>query len=328
MRERFTCIDLGTSYCPCHLAESGDCILCSQLRGKCFCDCKDWNGVCVYSELCNNKNKAKEGRKTYDCKVIEIKKYAEDILSIKIQVTRQFAFDLSNPGSYVFVRKAEEGYFDTPISIVETNPEEEWIEFIVKIAGVKTKQLEELNLNDIVKVRGPYFNGVFGRKEIYKLKEEQVLIIGRNVGLAPVVPVIKRLTRENNKIYLLKDLAGINKDFLKEELDNYNPIIEENEIISNGKLTDWTKERINYYVNKGVSHIHIGGADIITYLVIEYLNDINRNDISLSCCNNFKMACGEGVCGACTIRYDGDKVRRYCKYQTDPRTVFKGRWLI
>ncbi|NFG18899.1 sulfide/dihydroorotate dehydrogenase-like FAD/NAD-binding protein, partial [Clostridium botulinum] len=42
------CIDAGSEYCPCHLAETGDCILCSQLSGKKFCDCINWKGVCIY----------------------------------------------------------------------------------------------------------------------------------------------------------------------------------------------------------------------------------------------------------------------------------------
>mgnify|MGYP000921887947 CR=1 FL=1 len=54
IKERMDCIDCGTEYCPCHLAESGECIMCSQLQGECFCDCVNWKGVCVYQELFNN----------------------------------------------------------------------------------------------------------------------------------------------------------------------------------------------------------------------------------------------------------------------------------
>lgn len=28
------CVDAGSAYCPCYLAESGECIACSLLRGK------------------------------------------------------------------------------------------------------------------------------------------------------------------------------------------------------------------------------------------------------------------------------------------------------
>lgn len=65
------CIDAGSEYCPCHLAETGDCILCSQLSGKKFCDCINWKGVCIYQEFIWNGKKAKEERETYLGKIIK-----------------------------------------------------------------------------------------------------------------------------------------------------------------------------------------------------------------------------------------------------------------
>lgn len=328
MLEKFTCIDLGTDYCPCHLAESGECILCSQLKGKEFCDCNNWNGVCVYSEYCNHNCKAREGRKTYECKVIEIKKYEDNILLIKFKISRHLAFELIKPGSYAFIRKSEEGYFDTPISIMDTNPEEEWGKMVIKVSGVKTKNLASVKEGEFIKLRGPYFNGIFGIKELNSLVDKKVLLLGRGIGLAPILPILKKLKRENNKITLLTELEDFNEQFIKNDLDKYDIEINEGSFIENGNLTDWAKDKINKFIEEEGNHIHIGGADITTYKVIEYINEIGENEIGLSCFNNFKMSCGEGICGACTIKYTGDKVRRYCKYQTDPRTVFKGRWLI
>ena len=46
-KETIDCIDAGSEFCPCHLAESGECILCSQLQGSHFCDCLNWKGVCI-----------------------------------------------------------------------------------------------------------------------------------------------------------------------------------------------------------------------------------------------------------------------------------------
>ena len=64
------------------------------------------------------------------------------------------------------------------------------------------------------------------------------------------------------------------------------------------------------------------------FKVIEYLDSLDRKDVLLSCCNNFKMCCGEGICGACTARYKGHRVKRFCKVQTDPRSIFEERRLI
>ena len=90
---------------------------------------------------------------------------------------------------------------------------------------------------------------------------------------------------------------------------------------------------INYYLSKilkynNISLIHIAGADILTYSVIDFLDSLDRKDIDLSCCNNFKMCCGEGVCGSCTARFSGHRVKRFCKVQASPRGIFEGRRLI
>lgn len=101
IKERMDCIDCGTEYCPCHLAESGECIMCSQLQGECFCDCVNWKGVCVYQELFNNGMKAKEGRKTYNCEVTFAEEIDEGVIMIKFIAPHKLAIDLVKPGSYI-----------------------------------------------------------------------------------------------------------------------------------------------------------------------------------------------------------------------------------
>ena len=49
-----SCADLGSKYCPCHLAYSKDCIGCNMLNKNEICDCI-WQGVCVYNEVNHNK---------------------------------------------------------------------------------------------------------------------------------------------------------------------------------------------------------------------------------------------------------------------------------
>ena len=87
IKEAIDCIDAGTEYCPCKLAESGECLICSQCQGECFCDCLNWKGVCIYQELYNNGNKAKEGRKTYDCIVEDVTNYNNNMIMIKFKCT-------------------------------------------------------------------------------------------------------------------------------------------------------------------------------------------------------------------------------------------------
>ncbi|NKF05368.1 sulfide/dihydroorotate dehydrogenase-like FAD/NAD-binding protein [Clostridium gasigenes] len=328
-KETIDCIDAGSEYCPCHLAESGDCILCSQLHGSCFCDCSNWKGVCIYQEFKYNGEKAKEGRKTFNCLVEEKLLYENDVLLIKFKAPHKLAIDLVKPGGYIFIRTDPNVYFDVPISILESDIETNIITIMIEVRGIKTKKLLGIEKGGEITIRGPYWNGVFGLKNIQKQKNRNVLIISRGIGMAPMMPVIQKFTANNNKVYLLLDKEPYKDNYVKEYLDKYNVTPIFMNTIDKGDISSECKYMINTFISeKNISNIHIAGADILTYKIIDYMNEINNTKVLLSCCNNTKMCCGEGICGSCTTRFSGHRVKRFCKVQADPRNVFEGRRFI
>lgn len=328
-KETIDCIDAGTEFCPCHLAEKGECILCSQLQGSHFCDCLNWKGVCIYQELHDNGNKAKEQRKTYTCKVYEKILYPDDVLLIKFEAPHKLAIDLARPGSFIFIRSEENVYFDVPISILESDIETNIISIMIEIRGIKTKQLLNIESGGNITIRGPYWNGVFGLKNIRKQKNNEALVIARGIGMAPMMPVINRLVENGNTVTLLLDKQPFKEIYVSEWLDKLNIVPQEMNLIEKGELSPEGKVAIKSIVKyNNISLIHIAGADILTYSVIDFLDSLDRKDIDLSCCNNFKMCCGEGICGSCTARFSGHRVKRFCKVQASPRGIFEGRRLI
>ncbi|MCI9304580.1 sulfide/dihydroorotate dehydrogenase-like FAD/NAD-binding protein [Clostridium sp.] len=328
-KETIDCIDAGSEFCPCHLAESGECILCSQLQGNHFCDCLNWKGVCIYQEFHDNGNKAKEQRKTYTCKVSEKILYPDDILLIKFEAPHKLVIDLARPGSFIFVRSEENVYFDVPISILESDIETNIISIMIEVRGIKTKQLLNIKAGGNITIRGPYWNGVFGLKNIGKQKNNDTLVIARGIGMAPMMPVIEKLIENGNSVTLLLDKQPFKDIYVSEWLDKLNIVPQEMNLIEKGQLSPEGKVAIKSIVKyNNISLIHIAGADILTYSIIDFLDSLERQDIDLSCCNNFKMCCGEGVCGSCTARFSGHRVKRFCKVQASPRGIFEGRRLI
>ncbi len=328
-KETIDCIDAGSEFCPCHLAESGECILCSQLQGNHFCDCLNWKGVCIYQEFHDNGNKAKEQRKTYTCKVSEKILYPDDILLIKFEAPHKLVIDLARPGSFIFVRSEENVYFDVPISILESDIETNIISIMIEVRGIKTKQLLNIKAGGNITIRGPYWNGVFGLKNIGKQKNNETLVIARGIGMAPMMPVIEKLIKNGNSVTLLLDKQPFKDIYVSEWLDKLNIVPQEMNLIEKGQLSPEGKVAIKSIVKyNNISLIHIAGADILTYSIIDFLDSLERQDIDLSCCNNFKMCCGEGVCGSCTARFSGHRVKRFCKVQASPRGIFEGRRLI
>lgn len=200
---------------------------------------------------------------------------------------------------------------------------------MIEIRGIKTKKLLEIKAGQNITIRGPYWNGVFGLKNIRKQKENHVIVLARGIGMAPVIPVLNRLVQQDNKITLIMDKQPYEDIYVSEWLDKFNLIPQEMNLIDKGELSAEAKVAIKSLIKyNNISLIHIAGADILTYKVIDFLDELERKDIDLSCCNNFKMCCGEGVCGSCTVRFSGHRVKRFCKVQTDPRSIFEGRRFI
>lgn len=318
------CIDAGTEYCPCNLAETGDCILCSQLQGKKFCDCTNWKGVCIYQEYAWNNEKPVSQRKDSLCKIIKKQQLNENIFTLTILAKHKLVQELSVPGSFVFIRNTDKNsYYDAPISIMDSDLTENTLIVAIELKGIKTKSLNKLRENDSVLIRGPYWNGVLGLKNINNCKNGISLLLARGIGMAPMVPVMKKLYSNGNKIVVLLDKTDIKTIFINDYLTMCNATIIEIDSMKNGVLTDEFIKTLNIHLTK--AHlVFCSGADIFIKNTLKLIPDT----IKLACSNNAKMCCGEGICGTCSTRYKGHVVKKLCKMQLDPKYVFKDRRLI
>ena len=212
---------------------------------------------------------------------------------------------------------------------MESDIDNNTLTVVVEVRGVKTKRLKDIQEGGEIVIRGPYWNGVFGLKNIGKQKDNDTLVIARGIGMAPMIPVVQRLVKNGNKVTVILDKSPFKDIYIMEWLNKLNIVPQEMNLIEKGKLSPEAKVAIKSIVKyNNISLVHIAGADILTYNIIEYLDSLERQDIDLSCCNNFKMCCGEGVCGACTARFSGHRVKRFCKVQASPRAIFEGRRLI
>ena len=128
---------------------------------------------------------------------------------------------------------------------------------------------------------------------------------------------------------VILDKAPFKDIYVTDYLKALEIVPKEMNLIDKGELSAEAKVSIKSLIKyNNINLIHIAGADILTFKVIDYLDELERKDIDLSCCNNFKMCCGEGVCGSCTTRFSGHRVKRFCKVQANPRDIFEGRRII
>lgn len=319
------CIDAGSSYCPCHLAETHNCVACSQLSGKEFCQCKNWHGICIYEQYVSNGNKAKKLRETYTSYILKKEIYQDDLCIFTLKAPENLVKELTYPGSFVFMRDEKSVcYYDFPVSIMEANTDEIFLKVAVKLIGVKTRKLSKLNKNEKILLRGPFSNGIMGLSNICNAKDGTSLIIARGIGISPSISVMKDLYLNNNKIISILDVQFKN-NFANEYFEKYSFKTIHCNILDNGNLTEKFKLILKEIMDvENVNLIHCGGSDILTYKIIQSVD----KSIHLSCCNNSKMNCGEGICASCTDSNETNGIKRLCKIQMDPRDLFKSKKFI
>lgn len=320
------CIDAGTEYCPCHLAETGDCILCSQLSGKTFCDCINWKGTCIYQEYIWNGSKAKEGRNTYTCKVEKKEKIEKNLIILSIAIPHLLGKNLTQVGSFVFIRHPKTMvYYNAPMSVMDIDIDENIMKIAVELKGIKTKMINSLEEGEKILVKGPFWNGDLGIKNIEKSKEGTSLLIARGIGQATMIPVLRKLAASGNKTIVILDKANYKNVFISNYLEIYNSTIIYCNTLKGGELTAELKNIMdNTIKDEKLNLIYCAGPDILNFNILGYIDE----RVDFSCCNNAKMCCGEGVCGVCTTRFGGHKLKRLCKSQIDPKYLFAGRRFI
>lgn len=321
--------------CPCHLAETSECILCNNLNKRCNeCHCPNWCGVCISQEFEWNGFKAKEGRKYFKCTISKKEIPNEDLFIFHIKINDYLLRSLTEIGSFVFLRREDDQpFFDTPISIMDVNKDSNEIIVAIEKKGVKTDNLNKLNENDSILVKGPFWNGVLGRRHVKNLKDKKAILICRGVGEAPLIPVLKNLKLQGNSVTVIVDNGNYPSCFIKEYLNEFANSVHFMNTFEKGNLTTEFKEYFeNLLLEEKPSLVHCSGADILNYEIMKVVENANTkklfDEINYTCCNNAKMCCGEGICGGCTRKNNDHKLRRLCKMQTDPKYILEGRRLF
>ena len=98
------CSNYASDTCPCVLAESGHCIVCSMCRGEDFCDCSDAAGFCIMQELANNGGKARDQHHIMKCTVTYANIYDDTIKLIRLHIPDGNIGDFTQLGAFVFIR--------------------------------------------------------------------------------------------------------------------------------------------------------------------------------------------------------------------------------
>jgi len=297
------------------LAETNDCVFCSQLQGKGICDCH-WSGVCVaYEKYWREKGQNKPAnivRQDVAAKVLRRVQLAPTVYLLEMEIPPALAEELKRPGSFIFLRRVDDPlYFNFPVGIMKIR--ESVITVIVDAVGPKSRRVAEFDGGSLL-ARGPYFNGVFGQPWIDNSIGSNILLIAGGMGQSPALPIATKLAENLNQVVAILAPGKIGKIFIAEELQALG--IEVKIVASLRKqgyklLREYcasTDTRPDLVVSAGPDEQH--------YAVIDALKT-NGINIPMAVTNNARMCCGEGICGSCGKTTHDGKVIKTCKVQTD-----------
>lgn len=315
------CIDAGTENCPCYLAVTGDCLVCSRLQGKDYCNCS-WRGVCIFNEFIQGNRKVNNPRRDFEAQIVQRKFYTEDLVVYVLDVGKGFAMKAARPGSYLFVKGCgASSFYDIPISVMKADAENGQIHLAIKIISTKTKAL--LTEKEKLVLRGPYRNGVHGISTLMEKKGKNLktLIIAKGIGIAPGILASREFCYRGS-VDMVVDTEKISKDLIDDYMaagaasDSNSAHKNINEMIRYLSFTEKGSARKleNLLKKKQYDNVIL----LVSDYYIEHLGRLIKRTLpaaDLAVSNNFRICCGEGLCGSCSVDTSSGDTIKMCKCQ-------------
>lgn len=324
-----SCIDAGTENCPCYLAQTGDCLICSRLAGKELCDC-EWQGVCMYNEFRQSGGRIANPRKDFLAPIAERRQYLEDLAVFILDVGRGFAEKCSIPGSYVFLRaRGEQNFYDVPISVMRADVKKGQIHLAVKLISAKTKAL--FQEEKALLVRGVYRNGIQGIQAVStrRLNGGSLLIVTKGIGFAPAA-LIAEVFEDRAHIDLIVDTEKICRklaeDYVTVTASAAGTACKDFPVEGTAaKVRSLQFGTLSAMIDAGelFKIMTDGQYDSVAVLASDYyVETVGKMagealpNAAVAVSSNFRICCGEGICGACGKEDVNGEIIKMCKCQT------------
>lgn len=311
MKPYLRCVDIHSAHCPCLLADTNHCLMCSHLRGESVCDC-EWSGLCLLNEKRWQSTPSsiepasrQELETTFNIK----RRVSEHTYLIEVEVGAELAAKLNAPGSFVFLRRAEDPKMCTfPLGVMDVNQSR--LTLAVEAIGPKSCRLF-LPSDNRVLLRGPYTNGIFGQPWIETTKCGTIVAVVGGLGQANAIMLAKKIIANNNKAVFIVAPGRAKAIFVAEELRELGV-----EVITVNSMRQEGFTHLFKLMNHQVDLLLSAGPDELHHAVIQQMQDAGYN-YPMAVTNNATMCCGEGICGSCAkLTKDGNWIRT-CKIQVD-----------
>jgi len=309
-----SCIDLHSPYCPCMLAETNHCIMCSQLRGQSTCDC-NWSGLCILYEkhwqpkICSSEQPTV--RIEMETNISRKELIANNAYLLEFTVNEALAEELTKTGAFVFLRQPNDPeYFHFPVGVM--NITGQLVQVAVEDTGPKTNRLLTSN-NDRIFVRGPYYNGILGQPWIDNITCGTIILATGGMGQAPALAIGNKLLANKNDVIVIVAPGKVGEIFIGQKLRELGATVYAVDSLRRSGLG--IIERL-FESGRNIDLVVSTGPDQQHCSIITTMQNAEVN-IPMAATNNATMCCGEGICGSCQRETADNRTLRMCKVQAD-----------
>ena len=198
------------------------------------------------------------------------------------------------------------GRGEAMISISSSPLEKDYLQFSIMKMGRVTTALHEMEVGDIIGIRGPYGNGF----PIEDWKGKNLIFIGGGIGLAPIWSVLQTAVgrkKDFGDLMLIYGARTSDDLVFREEMEDLRKKITVH-LSVDVEESGW-KEFVGF-VPQNVLEKKPSPKDAITVtcgppimikFVIKALKDLGFKDEQIYTTVENKMKCGIGKCGRCNI---------------------------
>ena len=218
-------------------------------------------------------------------------------------VAREFTYQ---PGQFAFLSAF--GVGEAPFGITSVSGLDDTVDFAVAQVGTVTHALHELNVGDVVGVRGPMGNWF----PLESLQGKNIIFMGGGIGGAPLRPVITSMLHDREHYGDLTILWAARNPRLLVFTDEYETwrqaprtqlhlTVDEGDATwkdNVGLITDLLKKVKPSPANAAVI---ICGPPIMIHFAILELQKLGFGSEQIITTLEAKMKCGIGKCGRCNM---------------------------
>lgn len=229
------------------------------------------------------------------------KKILVDTEGLKIVRIRVASFDISKrvaPGQFVVLMVSENGE-RIPLTVVEKDEKEGWIDIIFQEAGLTTKLLGKIREGEkLFALTGP-----LGRATDIK-KYGKIVVVGGGVGIAEIYPVAKSMKACGNEVTVIIGAKNKNALILEEELknlsDNFYVVTDDG---SKGRKA-FTTEILSELLESNLFNLVYAVGPVPMMKKVSELTQ--KSGVMTLVSLNALMVDATGMCGCCRVTVQGE----------------------